>query len=124
MNLRVAKAIPRKEQHPQEIYASPMSQQTQLPACEESKSFQRFSLRNLLAGSSVMLDYQQRIPGLFEGARPILKQELEPPVNRITGSNQFPDYVTSRNSQMLPIGEVVREYCTVQAQQEDPHNHG
>jgi hypothetical protein len=129
-NLQGAKNLPKEAAEPtrhQETYLPPMSQ-THLPVCEAATNLQLVSFGNLFRGSPVMqVSHQQYIAGrgpvnLFEGSLPILKQELEPPVNRIRGSAQFPAYVTSSNSQTLSLWDLVRESLTMQSQQEGSHN--
>jgi hypothetical protein len=111
--------------HHQETYLLPRSQ-THLPVCAASTNGQLFSLNNLLHGSPVMpVSYQQRIPGLFEGAMPIPKQRpqllMSSKFNR--NNTQVPSSVPS--ARMISLGEIVRESRTLlRVQQEDPSHHG
>jgi hypothetical protein len=125
-NLRAANDSPpeaKELKYPRETYLPPMSQ-TRFSASESVTNMQLFSLRNLLPGSAVTLEHQQRTPGLFGGVMPILKQGFEPPINRITGSAMFPPFVpTSTNSQMLSLTEIMRASRAGQLQHEDSSHH-
>jgi hypothetical protein len=116
-NLRVVNNLHQEEsepKHPQEAYYLPPMSQTHLPVCQTATNLQLYSLGNLFHGSSVVR---------FEGAMPIRKQGPQPPMSKIIGSTHFPPYVTSTHSQMLSIGDRVRESRTLQVQQGDPSRH-
>jgi hypothetical protein len=109
----------------QETYLPPMSQ-THLPVCEAATNLQLFSLGNLLSGrSSGILEHPQRIPGLFQSTMLTMPKQRPPlPMSKINGSTQFlPTHVTSTNSQMLSLGDRLRESRAMQVPQEDPSRH-